>query len=174
MDKLELFRDANTKGTLTITQVQQIDKIQITVSNKNMIAQQIKATVNLILRELIPSEEDTHNDELQKFFAIGNMSQIETLNKMLDKIQKYLRVRAELISVLASIHSCSEMYGDILEMYSRFSEEFDAEIAVSLLKKVKIYQKAVGISLQQVDRVAQLYNKILERIKLNKFQFSVK
>ena len=86
--------------------------------------------------------------ELQKFFSLGNMSQIETLNKMLDKIQKILRLRTELISVLASIHSCETMYSDILDMYQIFGQEFDAETAVNILKKIKIYQKAVGISLQ--------------------------
>ena len=51
--------------------------------------------------------------ELQKFYQIGNMSQIETLNKQLDKLQKLFRVRADLISVLASIRSCLEMNSDI-------------------------------------------------------------
>jgi hypothetical protein len=58
-------------------------------------------------------------------------------------------------------------------MYKLFTQEFDAETAVNLLKKVKIYQKAVGISLQQVDRFVQLYNKIVERSKINKFTFTI-
>jgi hypothetical protein len=40
------------------------------------------------------------------------------------------------------------MYSDVLEMYQIFTQEFDAETAVNILKKIKIYQKAVGISLQ--------------------------
>jgi len=111
--------------------------------------------------------------ELQKFFSLGNMSQIETLNKMLDKIQKILRLRAELISVLASIHSCETMQSDILDMYQIFGQEFDAETAVNILKKIKIYQKAVGISLQQVDRFSLLFNKTVERSKISKFGYSV-
>jgi hypothetical protein len=44
------------------------------------------------------------------------------------------------------------MQYDIQEMSQKFSKEFDAETAVNLLKKIKIYQKAVGISMQQADR----------------------
>ena len=58
---------------------------------------------------------------------------------MLDKLQKYLRLRAELISVLASIYSSESMLMDINDMFGQFSSEFDAETAINLLKKIKIY-----------------------------------
>ena len=65
------------------------------------------------------------------------------------------------------------MYSDILDMYQIFGQEFDAETAVNILKKIKIYQKAVGISLQQVDRFSLLFNKTVERSKISKFGYSV-
>ena len=132
-DRNYKFRDA-ANGTLTPAQVSQIDKIQITISNKNVVAQQIKATASILLQELVPESwnqdlqeqlqaRDPSNGqslmqlELQKFLQIGNMSQIETLNKQLDKLQKYFRVRSELLSVLASIRSCEEMLQDTFEAW---------------------------------------------------------
>ena len=61
--------------------------------------------------------------ELQKLLQIGNMSQIETLNKQLDKLQKYFRVRSELLSVLGSIHACQEMLQDIVEGFDQHQNE---------------------------------------------------
>ena len=135
-DRNYKFRDA-ANGTLTPGQVSQIDKIQITISNKNVVAQQIKATASILLQELVPESwnqdlqeqlqaRDPSNGqslmqlELQKFLQIGNMSQIETLNKQLDKLQKYFRVRSELLSVLASIQSCEEMLQDIFEAFGHY------------------------------------------------------
>tara|TARA_B110000285_G_C14901279_1_gene503399 strand:- start:178 stop:363 length:186 start_codon:yes stop_codon:yes gene_type:complete len=61
-----------------------MDKIQITISNKTMISQQIKQTARIILSELLPFT-DTLGDsllsiELNKLLQ-QNMSQIEILNK---------------------------------------------------------------------------------------------
>lgn len=92
-DRYFKFRD-QSYGTLTQAQISAIDQIQITISNKNMIAQQIKATAQILFQELLPSsaalqgpaDKDLGQMELQKFYQIGNMSQIETLNKQLDKL----------------------------------------------------------------------------------------
>jgi len=177
-----------------------------------MVAQQIRSTASILLQELVPESNNPgpHDQlqpgdsstsgpslaqlELQKFLQIGNMSQIETLNKQLDKLQKYFRVRSELLSVLSSIHSCQEMLQDIVdgfdqhqnehrELYnskaSKVEEKQEEAIiwrqnAEALAKKIKIYEKASTISTQQVDRFMQLYNKILERVKIGKFFFSSK
>ena len=147
-----------------------------------MIAQQIKATAQILFQELLPSsialqgppDKDLGQMELQKFYQIGNMSQIETLNKQLDKLQKLFRVRAELISVLASIQSCLEMNSDIQQCFvdlDATSPEQAAADQATILRKIKIYQKASSISLQQVERFCQLYNKSTEKVKLGKFLF---
>ena len=67
-------------------------------------AQQIRSTASILMQELVPESNypDPHDQhqpensstsgsslaqlELQKFLQIGNMSQIETLNKQLDKL----------------------------------------------------------------------------------------
>jgi len=150
-----------------------------------MVAQQIKATAQILFQELLPSsialqgppDKDLGQMELQKFYQIGNMSQIETLNKQLDKLQKLFRVRAELISVLASIQSCLEMNGDIQQCFvdlDATSPEQAAADQATILRKIKIYQKASSISLQQVERFCQLYNKSTEKVKLGKFIFGKK
>ena len=150
-----------------------------------MVAQQIKATAQILFQELLPSsialqgppDKDLGQMELQKFYQIGNMSQIETLNKQLDKLQKLFRVRAELISVLASIQSCLEMNGDIQQCFvdlDATSQEQAAADQATILRKIKIYQKASSISLQQVERFCQLYNKSTEKVKLGKFIFGKK
>lgn len=148
-----------------------------------MVAQQIKATAQILFQELLPSsialqgppDKDLGQMELQKFYQIGNMSQIETLNKQLDKLQKLFRVRAELISVLASIQSCLEMNGDIQQCFDDLDASASPEQAAAdqatILRKIKIYQKASSISLQQVERFCQLYNKSTEKVKLGKFIF---
>ena len=147
-----------------------------------MIAQQIKATAQILFQELLPSsialqgppDKALGQVELQKFYQIGNMSQIETLNKQLDKLQKLFRVRAELISVLASIQSCLEMHGDIQQCFDDLdatSTEQAAADQATILRKIKIYQKASSISLQQVERFCQLFNKSTEKVKLGKFIF---
>ena len=147
-----------------------------------MVAQQIKATAQILFQELLPSsialqgppDKDLGQMELQKFYQIGNMSQIETLNKQLDKLQKLFRVRAELISVLASIQSCLEMNSDIQQCFvdlDATSPEQAAADQATILRKIKIYQKASSISLQQVERFCQLYNKSTEKVKLGKFLF---
>ena len=41
------------------------------------------------------------------------------------------------------------------------------------IRKQKIFQKAVHICLQQIDRVVQLYNKILQCGKLKSFKLSL-
>ena len=71
-DKFEIFKDIS-KGTLTPSQIQQIDKLDINISNKNIISNQIKQTVAILLREIIPCEDLCQN-EIQKFLAIGNIS----------------------------------------------------------------------------------------------------
>ena len=61
-----------------------MDKIQITISNKTMISQQIKQTARIILSELLPFTETLGDSllsiELNKLLQ-QNMSQIEILNK---------------------------------------------------------------------------------------------
>ena len=133
----------------------------------------------MLFQELLPtpiSDKDLAQVELQKFYQIGNMSQIETLNKQLDKLKKLFRVRADLISVLASIRSCLEMNSDIQQCFEDLDVSATAEQIASdqatILRKIKIYQKAAGISLQQVERFCQLYNKSMEKSKIGKFIFN--
>jgi len=61
-----------------------MDKIQITISNKTMISQQIKQTARIILSELLPFTDSLGDSllsiELNKLLQ-QNMSQIEILNK---------------------------------------------------------------------------------------------
>lgn len=158
-DKLYKFKDPSI-GTLAPAQIQQMDKIQITISNKTIISQQIKATAQVLLKELIPfddhQEQPLFQLELTKFLQV-NMSQIENLNKQLDKLQKYFRVRNELINVLSSINGCQEMHTDmvqILHLYKKASGDdsdvlgaLDEGAAYNLLKKIKVYQKAGNIAL---------------------------
>lgn len=41
------------------------------------------------------------------------------------------------------------------------------------MRKHKIYQKAVHICIQQVDRIVQLYNKIMLKVKLKNFRVTL-
>ena len=47
-------------------------------------------------------------------------------NKSLDKVQKLMRVRSEFLSLLASVHSCLNMFNDIS---SSSKEVFDIQAA---------------------------------------------
>ena len=85
--------------------------------------------------------------ELQKFLTIGNSSNIETMNKMLDKLQKYFRLRTELLALLSSVGSCCQMSADIMRVYSHFGDPNYNEETSQILKKIKIYQKVAKISL---------------------------
>ena len=127
-----------------------MDKIQITISNKTMISQQIRQTARIILSELLPftdaQGDSLLNLEMNKLLQ-QNMSQIEILNKQLDKLQKYLRVRNELINVLSSINQCQMMHKDMLEILQLYQtadagnilQILDHQSAVAFLKKIKVY-----------------------------------
>lgn len=38
-------------------------------------------------------------------------------------------------------------------------------------RKIKIFHKAASITLQQVDRVIQMFNKVIDKAKISKFIF---
>jgi hypothetical protein len=73
------------------------------------------------------------------------------------------------------------MHKDVLEILQLYQKTgannilsvLDHPSAVAFLKKIKVYQKAASISLQQVDRFAQLYNKFMDMVKMNKFYFTI-
>lgn len=124
-----------------------MDKIQITISNKVTISGQIRITSQIVLQELIPDANQLQA-ELQKFQNLGNSSNIETMNKQLDKLQKYFRLRTELLALLSSVASCCQMSQDIMRIYQLFGDPNYNEETSQILKKIKIYQKVAKISLQ--------------------------
>ena len=71
-----------------------------------------------------------------------------------------MKLRTELLGLLSSIHSCLDMYKNIKD-----------DIENLTAKKIKIFHKAVSITLQQVDRLIQMFNKVVEKAKINKFIF---
>jgi len=187
-------------GTLTVTQLLSLSTMQVTVANKNSLAQQLRQTAKLVYRELLGSgqmcldngeqpEKSVYLLEYQYFEQqLGSKNLlIESVNKSLDKVQKLMRVRSEFLSLLASVHSCLNMFKDI---QSSSKEVFDIQAASqetdaagsreevvqqsvqALSRKIKIFQRAAQLSIQQVDRFVALFNKNMERLKLKKFFFA--
>ena len=84
---------------------------------------------------------------MQRFLAIGNMTQIETLNKQVDQIQKLLRVRSELIGLVSSIWTCREMHIDIMTDKHVYTQNQSEQLLVGIHRKYKILQKAAHIAI---------------------------
>lgn len=133
-DRLYKFQDQSL-GTLTVAQLSSLSTLQVTVANKNSLAQQLRQTAKVVYRELIGSARmclQAHEDETKAVYlleqqhfeqALGQKNLlIESVNKSLDKMQKLMRVRSEYLSLLSSLHSCQNMYADIT---SSSKEVFD-------------------------------------------------
>jgi hypothetical protein len=82
---------------------------------------------------------------------------IESINSGIDNIQKWMKLRSELISLLSCIRACEEMQKDLKIICEKYSlsqdnlgidviEKESEEIILNVMKKAKIYQKASHIA----------------------------
>jgi len=87
---------------------------------------------------------------------LGSMQDISTLNKQLEKLQKYHRLRSELISLCSSIHSSFDMFIEIVKLFNKQLSQSESKLVftpncpqdiLSLQKKIKVFNKAAGITL---------------------------
>jgi hypothetical protein len=53
-DRLHKFQEQSL-GTLTVTQLSSLSTLQVTIANKNSLAQQLRQTAKLVCRELVGS-----------------------------------------------------------------------------------------------------------------------
>lgn len=125
-DRLYKFEDMSL-GTLTVPQLSSLSTLQVTIANKNSLAIQLRQTAKLVYRELIGAgqmclQDDDGQDKPVYLMEYQHFEQtlgqknllIESVNKSLDKVQKLMRVRSEFLSLLASVHSCLNMFNDII------------------------------------------------------------
>lgn len=167
-ERLHKFQDLSL-GTLTVTQLSSLSTLQVTVANKNSLAQQLRQTAKLVYRELIGSGQMCLHDgdeperpvyllEYQHFEqSLGQKNLlIESVNKSLDKVQKLMRVRSEFLSLLASVHSCLNMFNDIS---SSSKEVFDIQAANKDSEAAESHEEVVQQSVQALSRKIKIFQK---------------
>ena len=121
-DRDQIF---NSNDVFMPDEIQHLQSIHVTISNKNQIAHLCKNTIQEILSEVLnlgSTQQENQNQinvefggnlqtEMNKVSQIGgNMSQIEKVTKQMEHLLKLVKLRGELFSLQNNAHNIYQNY----------------------------------------------------------------